>query len=108
MANNDNKGNWEFNFYQKRYDPVSEANTKQLMKQNNTFNPKNPNKHVNKLIIIYYINFFFVSNKPTFIYKIINKNYIYYNHLFFSFFFCIFFSIHRKPFLNGVTFIYLF
>ena len=31
------------------------------------------------------------AKNPTFIYKIINKNYIYYNHLFFSFFFCIFF-----------------
>jgi len=50
MTNNDNKGNWEFNFYQKKYDPIGEANIKELMKQNNSFNPKNIDCYINTVI----------------------------------------------------------
>ena len=47
---NDNKGNWEFNFYQKKYDPINEAKLKQLMKLKNTFNPKNIDSYLNNNI----------------------------------------------------------
>ena len=49
-TNSDNKGNWEFNFYQKKYDPISEAIVKQSMKQNNGFNPKNISSYINKIV----------------------------------------------------------
>jgi len=44
---NNNKGNWEFSFFQKKYDPILESNIKQSMKPDNCFNPK---------LIHYYIN----------------------------------------------------
>jgi len=52
MSNNetDNKGNWEFNFYQKKYDPISEANIKQSMKQNTGFNPKNIDNYIKNIV----------------------------------------------------------
>ena len=50
INDSDNKGNWEFNFYQKKYDPILEANIKQLMKQNNGFNPKNINSYITNII----------------------------------------------------------
>ena len=39
MSINDNKGNWEFNFFQKKYDPEQEAKLKLAMKFDNGFNP---------------------------------------------------------------------
>ena len=45
--NTNNKGNWEFSFFQKKYDPILESNIKQSMKPDNCFNPK---------LIHYYIN----------------------------------------------------
>lgn len=52
MFNNetDNKGNWEFNFYQKKYDPILEANMKQSMKQMNGFNPKNIDQYIKTIV----------------------------------------------------------
>jgi superfamily II RNA helicase len=50
MAIIDNKGNWEFNFYQKKYEPVKEANIKQSMVYDNGFNPKNVNMYINNII----------------------------------------------------------
>jgi superfamily II RNA helicase len=42
----DNKGNWEFNFFQKYYNPNEEAKIKIQMKQDNDFNPKNIYKYI--------------------------------------------------------------
>lgn len=36
-----NKGNWEFSFFQKHYDPIGESNIKLLLTPENGFNPKN-------------------------------------------------------------------
>ena len=38
--NTNNKGNWEFSFFQKKYDPILESNIKQSMKPDNCFNPR--------------------------------------------------------------------
>lgn len=47
MSISDNKGNWEFNFFQKKYDPIQEANIKLSMKVDNCFNPKDVHKYIN-------------------------------------------------------------
>ena len=47
MSINDNKGNWEFNFFQKKFDPIQEANIKLSMKVDNCFNPKDIQKYIN-------------------------------------------------------------
>ena len=41
------KGNWEFSFFQKKYDPNAESNTKLLMKPENGFNPKYVHNYIN-------------------------------------------------------------
>jgi hypothetical protein len=43
----DNKGNWEYSFFQKRHDPNSEATIKLSMKPDNGFNPKNVHEYIN-------------------------------------------------------------
>jgi len=43
----DNKGNWEFNFNQKYYDPNLEAKIKLSMKPNNNIDFKNINQYIN-------------------------------------------------------------
>lgn len=47
MSVNDNKGNWEFNFFQKKYEPDQEAKLKLAMKFDNGFNPKDIHKYIN-------------------------------------------------------------
>lgn len=44
---NNNKGNWEFNFFQKKYDPIGESNIKMSMKPENGFNPNNIHQYIN-------------------------------------------------------------
>lgn len=46
-AYQENKGNWEFNFFQKKYDPTLEANIKLSMKPHNGFNPKDVHHYIN-------------------------------------------------------------
>jgi hypothetical protein len=46
-AYKENKGNWEFNFFQKREDPNLEGNIKLSMKPDNGFNPKNVHHYIN-------------------------------------------------------------
>ena len=46
----DNKGNWEFSFFQKKYNPNEEANIKLSMKPDNGFNPKNVHNYINKTL----------------------------------------------------------
>lgn len=46
-AYKENKGNWEFNFFQKREDPNLEGNIKLSMKPDNGFNPKNVHQYIN-------------------------------------------------------------
>jgi hypothetical protein len=46
-AYHSNKGNWEYNFFQKKYDPIFEANIKLSMKPENGFNPKNIHSYIN-------------------------------------------------------------
>lgn len=41
-----NKGNWEFNFFQKKFDPNHESNIKILLKPENSFNPANVHKYI--------------------------------------------------------------
>ena len=43
----DNKGNWEFSFFQKNTDLILESNIKQLLKPDNGFNPKNIYNYMN-------------------------------------------------------------
>lgn len=43
----DNKGNWEFNFFQKKFDPDAEGNIKLAMKPDNGFNPRNVHTYIN-------------------------------------------------------------
>ena len=43
----DNKGNWEYSFFQKRHDPNTEATIKLSMKPDNGFNPKNVHEYIN-------------------------------------------------------------
>lgn len=74
----DNKGNWEFSFFQKKYDPVLESNIKQSMKLNNSFNPKlvhqyiNPNTSKEELLLEKKNNGDILKSKDT----IILNNYI--------------------------------
>ena len=42
----DNKGNWEFNFFQKKFNPDAEGNIKLAMKPDNGFNPKNVHNYI--------------------------------------------------------------
>jgi len=48
LQNVNNKGNWEFSFFQKSINLVEESNIKLLLKPENSFNPKNINKYINK------------------------------------------------------------
>ena len=41
------KGNWEFSFFQKKYDPNAESNIKLLIKPENGFNPKFVHNYIN-------------------------------------------------------------
>ena len=43
----DNKGNWEFSFFQKRFDPIQESNIKLSLKPLNSFNPKLVHQYIN-------------------------------------------------------------
>ena len=45
-----NKGNWEFNFFQKKYDPIQEANIKTAMSPSNAFNPKHIHSYNNSFM----------------------------------------------------------
>jgi len=62
MSINNNKGNWEFNFFQKKYEPEQEAKLKLAMKFDNGFNPKDIYKYLNnnetkeELILLKYNN----------------------------------------------------
>ena len=42
-----NKGNWEYNFFQKTYNPNDEAKIKLSIKPDNMFDVKNINKYIN-------------------------------------------------------------
>jgi hypothetical protein len=44
--NQNNKGNWEFNFFQKKYEPNTEAKIKTSMRPDNCFNPKNVHQYI--------------------------------------------------------------
>jgi superfamily II DNA or RNA helicase len=46
----DNKGNWEYSFFQKRHDPNAEATIKLSMKPDNGFNPKNVHEYISPSI----------------------------------------------------------
>ena len=46
----DNKGNWEFSFFQKITDLVSESNIKQSLKPDNSFNPKYIHNYIDQKI----------------------------------------------------------
>ena len=41
------KGNWEFSFFQRKYDPNEESNIKLKMKSLNDFNPKLVHQYIN-------------------------------------------------------------
>ncbi len=43
----ENKGNWEFNFFQKKYDPTLEGNIKLSMRPENGFNPNHVHHYIN-------------------------------------------------------------
>ena len=43
----DNKGNWEFSFFQKKHDPNIESNIKLSLKPVNSFNPKDIHQYIN-------------------------------------------------------------
>lgn len=43
----DNKGNWEFSFFQKKHDPNVESNIKLSLKPANSFNPKYIHQYIN-------------------------------------------------------------
>lgn len=43
----DNKGNWEFSFFQKKHDPTVESNIKLSLKPANSFNPKYIHQYIN-------------------------------------------------------------
>lgn len=43
----DNKGNWEFSFFQKKHDPNIESNIKLSLKPVNSFNPKHIHQYIN-------------------------------------------------------------
>ncbi len=43
----DNKGNWEFSFFQKKFDPIQESNIKLSLKPSNSFNPKLVHQYIN-------------------------------------------------------------
>jgi superfamily II RNA helicase len=42
-----NKGNWEFSFFQKTIDTIAESNIKTLLKPDNGFNPRNVHNYIN-------------------------------------------------------------
>ena len=44
------KGNWEFSFFQKKYDPNTESNIKLLIRSENGFNPKYVHEYINPSI----------------------------------------------------------
>jgi superfamily II DNA or RNA helicase len=46
-AYKENKGNWEFTFFQKKHDPDQEAKIKITMKPSNGFNPANIHHYIN-------------------------------------------------------------
>ncbi len=46
-AYKENKGNWEFTFFQKKHDPDQEAKIKLIMKPSNGFNPANVHHYIN-------------------------------------------------------------
>ncbi len=46
-AYKENKGNWEFTFFQKKHDPDQEAKIKLIMKPSNGFNPANIHQYIN-------------------------------------------------------------
>ena len=46
-AYKENKGNWEFNFFQKKHDPNLEGNIKLSMRPDNGFNPNNVHQYIN-------------------------------------------------------------
>ena len=46
MSETNNKGNWEFNFFQKKFEPEHEAKLKIAMKFDNGFNPKDVHKYI--------------------------------------------------------------
>ena len=43
----DNKGNWEYSFFQKKHDPNVESNIKLSLKPINSFNPKHIHQYIN-------------------------------------------------------------
>ena len=45
-AYKENKGNWEFTFFQKRHDPDQEAKIKLTMRPSNGFNPANIHHYI--------------------------------------------------------------
>ena len=42
-----NKGNWEYSFFQKTFDPNEESNRKVLLKPSNNIDPNNFHLHIN-------------------------------------------------------------
>lgn len=42
-----NKGNWEYSFFQKQFDPNEESNRKMLLKPSNNIDPNNFHLHIN-------------------------------------------------------------
>ena len=44
------KGNWEFSFFQRKYDPNEESNIKLNMKSLNDFNPKLVHQYINPVL----------------------------------------------------------